>query len=69
MSWHESKRVLRKKYLLEKYYDSKSKEFHELNMGLMMIEKYTTKFLELLRYVPYLKNEKSKFKDLSVDYH
>ena len=35
-------------------------EFYELKMGSMTNEEYTTKFLELLRYVPYLKDEKSK---------
>ena len=29
-------------------------------MGSMTEEEYTTKFLELLRYVPYLKDEKAK---------
>ena len=30
-------------------------------MGSMTEEEYTTKLLELLRYVPYLKDEKAKF--------
>lgn len=30
-------------------------------MGSMTDEEYMTKFLELLRYVPYLKDEKDKF--------
>jgi len=42
------------------YYDSKAKELYELNMGSMIDEKYMAKFLELLRYVPYLKYEKAK---------
>jgi len=46
--------------LLERYYDSKAKEFYELKMGSMTDEEYTTKFMELLRYVPYLKDEKAK---------
>ena len=29
-------------------------------MGSMIDEEYTTKFLELLRYVPYLSDEKAK---------
>ena len=31
-------------------------------MGLITNEEYMTKFLELLRYVPYLKDEKVKVK-------
>lgn len=58
---HESKRPFRKKYLLERYYDIKSKEFYELKIGSVKDEEYTTEFLELLRYVPYIKYEKAKF--------
>ena len=31
-------------------------------MGSMIEDEYTSKFLELLRYVPYLKDEKAKIK-------
>jgi len=60
LSWHEFKRLFRKKYLLERLYDSKGKELYELKMGSMTDEEYMTKFLELLTYVPYLKYEKAK---------
>ena len=42
------------------YYDDKIKEFHELRLGQQIIEKYTNKFLELLTYVRYIKDEKVK---------
>ena len=61
LSWHEFKILLRKKYLSERYYDGKAKEFYELNMGSMKNEEYMTHFLELLRYVPYLEDEEDKF--------
>jgi len=32
-----------------------------IKMGSMIDEEYTTKFLDLLRYVPYLKDEMTKF--------
>ena len=60
MSWHEFKRLFRKKYASERYYDGKAKELYEMNMGSMTHEEYMTKFMELLRYVPYLKDEKTK---------
>lgn len=60
LSWHEFKRLFRKKYLSERYYDNEDKDFYELRMGSMTYEEYTIKFLELLRYVPYLKDEKAK---------
>ena len=45
LSWHEFKRLFRRKYLSERYYDGKAKEFYELKMGSMTDEEYTTKFL------------------------
>jgi len=44
--------------LLERYYDDRAKEFYELKMGSMTDEEYTSIFLGLLIYVPYLKEEK-----------
>jgi len=35
-------------------------EFYELNMGSMTDDEYTSRFLELLRYMPYLMEEKAK---------
>lgn len=35
-------------------------------MGSMMDEEYTFKFLELLRYVPYLQDEKDKVQWFSI---
>eukprot|EP00253_Pinus_taeda_P032219 PITA_32219 len=61
LNWWQLKRLFRKKYLSKRYYDNKAKEFYELKMGSMIDEEYTTKFLELLRYVPYLTDEKAKF--------
>jgi len=60
LSWHEFKRIFRKKYLSKRYYDGKVKEFYKLNMGSKTHEEYMTNFLELLRYVPYLMDEKKK---------
>ena len=51
LSWQEFKRIFRKKYLSERYYNGKAKKFYELKMASMTYEEYTTKFLELLRYV------------------
>lgn len=48
------------KYLSQRYYDIKEKEFYELKMGQPSNEEYITKFMELLRYVPNMKEEKEK---------
>ena len=46
------------KYLSEMYYGDTTKEFYELQMGFMTDDVYTSRFIELLRYVSYLKDEK-----------
>ena len=38
LSWIEFERLLRKKYLLERYYDDNEKAFYELKMGSMTNE-------------------------------
>ena len=53
-------RNTKQKYLSDKYYDDKIKEFHELRLGQQTMEEYANKFLELLRYVRYIKDEKVK---------
>lgn len=40
------------------YYGDTTKEFYELQMGFMTDDVYTSRFIELLRYVSYLKDEK-----------
>jgi hypothetical protein len=60
LSWEQFEKYFRKKYLSEKYFDEKTKEFYELKLGQLTIEEYVNKFLDLLRYVPYIKVEKKK---------
>ena len=36
------------------------KEFFELNLGSMMINEYERRFLELLKYIAFIKDEKVK---------
>ena len=60
LTWHEFERLFKKKYLLERYYDDREKEFYDFHMGSMIDDDYTNRFLELLRYVAYLKEEKAK---------
>jgi hypothetical protein len=50
------------KYFKNKYFDGKTNEFYELNLGQLTIDEYINKFLELMRYVPYIKDEKVKMK-------
>jgi hypothetical protein len=60
LSWKHFEKYFRKQYLSEKYMDGKTKEFYELRLGQLTIDEFVNKFLELLRYVPYIKYEKEK---------
>lgn len=58
MNWDEFERLFKDKYLSERYYDDKAKELYELKMGSIIDDEYTSIFLEFLRYLPYLKEQK-----------
>ena len=58
--WKQFQKYFKQKYLSNNYYDDKIKEFHELILGKQTMEEYANKFLELLRYVRYIKDEKVK---------
>ena len=60
LTWHAFERIFKKKYFSESYYNDKANVFYELRMGSMTYEEYSSRFFELLRYVPYLKEEKAK---------
>ena len=46
--------------MLKRFFDRKVKEFHELRMGSMTMDAFIKIFLDLLHYVPYIKEEKVK---------
>ena len=58
--WKKFKKYFKKKYLSDRYYDDKIKEFHELKLGQLTMENYANKFLELLRYVRFIRDDKVK---------
>jgi hypothetical protein len=53
----EFKKYFEKKYLTKRYYDKKMKELFELKLGSMTINEYERRFLELLKYVSFIKDE------------
>jgi hypothetical protein len=55
--WKDFKRYFEKKYLTKRYYDRKMKEVFELKLGNMTINEYEQSFLELLKYVPFIRDE------------
>jgi hypothetical protein len=56
VTWREFKRYFENKYLTKRYYDKKMKEFFELKLGSMTINEYERRFLELLKYVDFIKD-------------
>jgi hypothetical protein len=52
--------IFRKAYLSKRYYDGKIREFYEHKLGQLTMDEYVKRFIELLRYVPYIKYEKVK---------
>jgi hypothetical protein len=60
VTWREFKKYFENKYLTKRYYDTKMKEFFELKLGSMTIDEYERRFLELLKYVSFIKDETVK---------
>jgi hypothetical protein len=46
--------------MLEKYYDKNMQDLFELKLGNMTMDGYERKFLELLRYMIFIRDEKVK---------
>jgi hypothetical protein len=57
VTWKEFKRYFPNKYLTKRYYDKKMKEVFELNIGSMTIDEYERRFLKLLMYVSFIKED------------
>jgi hypothetical protein len=60
MEWSDFKKYFKKKYWLERYYKRKTNEFYKLILRQMTMDDLINKFLELLRFVPYIKEDKVK---------
>ena len=58
--WSNFRKIFQEKYMSERFFDRKVKEFHELRMGSMTMDAFINIFLDLLHYVPYIKDEKVK---------
>jgi len=60
ITWEKFQKYFKERYLTERFYDEKAKEFHNLRLGQQTMDEFINRFTSLLRYVPYLKEEKSK---------
>jgi hypothetical protein len=55
LSWKTFEKHFKKKYLSERYYDEKTKEFYELKLRYLTMDEYIKNILELMRYVLMIK--------------
>jgi hypothetical protein len=60
MEWLDFKKYFKKHYLSESNYERKTNEFYELRLGQMTVDDMIHIFLELLRFVPYIREDKVK---------
>eukprot|EP00253_Pinus_taeda_P011093 PITA_11093 len=60
VTWETFQGYFKEKYLTEYFYDEKAREFHDLRHGQQTMDEFITKFTSLLRYVPYIREEKAK---------
>ena len=60
LEWSDFKKYFKKQCLYESYYERKTKEFYELWLGQMAMEDPINKFPELLRFIPYIWEDKVK---------
>ena len=60
INWSTFKKYFKNKFLSKQYYEERAKEFYELKLGTMNMKELNSKFLSLLRYVPYIVDEKPK---------
>eukprot|EP00253_Pinus_taeda_P028630 PITA_28630 len=60
ITWDKFQKYFKEKYLTERFYDEKAKEFHDLRLGQLSMDEFTTDFTSLLQYIPYIREEKAK---------
>ena len=60
ITWSNFHIIFQEKYMSERFFDRKVKEFHELMMGSITMDSFINRFLDLLHYMPYIKDEKVK---------
>ena len=60
LEWSDFNKYFKKQYLSKSYYERKMKEFYELRLGQMTMEDLINKFPKLLRFIPYIQEDKLK---------
>eukprot|EP00253_Pinus_taeda_P009984 PITA_09984 len=62
VTWDNFQKYFKERYLTERFYDEKAREFHDLRLGQQTMDEFITRFTSLVRYVPYIREEKAKVK-------
>jgi len=52
ITWEEFQKFFKERYLTERFYDEKARDFHDLRLGQQTMDEFITRFTSLLRYVP-----------------
>lgn len=60
ITWEKFHKYFKERYLTERFYDEKAREFHDLRLGQQSMDEFINRFTSLLHYVPYIKEEKAK---------
>eukprot|EP00253_Pinus_taeda_P026215 PITA_26215 len=60
ITWEKFQKYFKERYLTEHFYDEKAREFHDLRLRQQSMDEFINHFTSLLRYVPYIKEEKAK---------
>jgi len=60
VTWNIFKKYFKRNYMTKQYYEEKAKEFYDIKLGTLTMKELCNKFLSLLRYVPYIVDEKEK---------
>ena len=58
--WSKFRIIFQGKYMSERFFNRKVNQFHELKMGSTNMDSFINIFLDMLHYVPYIKDEKLK---------
>eukprot|EP00253_Pinus_taeda_P017986 PITA_17986 len=60
ITWDNFQKYFKERYLTERFDDEKAREFHDLRLGQQTMDEFIIRFTSLLRYVPYIREEKAK---------
>lgn len=60
ITWEKFQKYFKERYLTKCLYDEKAREFHDLRLVQQTMDEFINRFTSLLRYVPYIKEEKAK---------